>query len=132
MENIYISGSHGANFIPTVNFNAETGVCELAGESYLEDTIEFYAPLFKWLKQYTTEIKKPVQFNFRLRYFNTASSKCLIDILHILRKYEETGGTIEVNWYYDASEEDIEDELEEIEDFMIETNIKINMVPEEQ
>jgi hypothetical protein len=131
MENIYITGSHGANFIPTVNFDAETGVCELAGESYLEDTIEFYAPLFKWLKVYTSEIKKPIQFNFKLRYFNTASSKCIIDILHILRKYEENGGKIEVNWYYDATEEDIEDELEEIEDFMIETNIKINMVPEE-
>jgi hypothetical protein len=131
MENIYISGSHGANFIPSVNFNAETGVCELVGESYLEDTIEFYAPLFKWLKQFVSEVKKPIQFNFKLRYFNTASSKCIIDILHILRKFEESGGKIEVNWYYDANEEDIEDELEEIEDFMIETNIKITMVPEE-
>ncbi len=131
MENIYISGSHGANFIPSVDFNAETGVCELVGESYLEDTIEFYAPLFKWLKQFTSEYNKPIQFNFRLRYFNTSSSKCIIDILHILRKYEEAGGEIEVNWYYDASEEDIEDELEEIEDFMIETNIKIKMIPEE-
>jgi hypothetical protein len=131
MENIYISGSHGTNFIPTVNFNAETGVCELAGESYLEDTIEFYAPLFKWLKQFTTEVKKPVQFNFKLRYFNTASSKCIIDLLHILRKFVEAGGSIEVNWYYDANEEDIEDELEEIEDFMIETNIKIKIIPEE-
>jgi len=131
MENIYITGFHGANFIPTVNFNAETGVCELAGESYLEDTIEFYAPLFKWLKQFTSEVKKPIQFNFKLRYFNTASSKCIIDILHILRKFEESGGTIEVNWYYDANEEDIEDELEEIEDFTIETNLKINIIPEE-
>lgn len=130
MENIHISGSHGANFIPTVDFNAETGICTLAGESYLEDTVEFYAPLFKWLKQYTAEIKKPIVFNFKLRYFNTSSSKCIIDILHILRKYEEADGQLEVNWYYDASEEDIEDELEEIEDFMIETNIKIKMIPE--
>jgi len=130
MENIHISGSHGANFIPTVDFNAETGICSLGGESYLEDTVEFYAPLFKWLKQYTVEVKKPISFNFRLRYFNTSSSKCIIDILHILRKHEEAGGQIEVNWYYDSSEEDIEDELEEIEDFMIETNIKINMLPE--
>jgi len=69
-------------------------------------------------------------FNFKLKYFNTSSSKCIIDILHILRKFEEKGGEIEVNWFYDSSEEDIEDELEEIEDFMIETNIRINMIPE--
>jgi hypothetical protein len=132
MENLCISGSHGTNFIPSVDFSAETGICELVGESYLEDTIDFYAPLFKWLKQFTTEVKKPIKFNFKLRYFNTASSKCIIDILHILRKFQENGGQIEVNWYYDASEEDIEDELEEIEDFVIETNIKINMVAEEK
>ena len=40
MENILIEGKHGVNFIPTVDFNADTGICELAGESYLEDTIE--------------------------------------------------------------------------------------------
>jgi len=130
MENINISGSHGANFIPTVDFNAETGICTLGGESYLEDTVEFYAPILKWLKQFTSETKKNIVFNFKLRYFNTSSSKCIIDILHILRKYEESGGAIEVNWFYDSSEEDIEDELEEIEDFTIESNIKINMIPE--
>ncbi len=129
MENIHIEGKHGVNFIPTVDFNAETGVCEIAGESYLEDTIEFYTPLYDWLKQYIKEVKKPIIFNFRLRYFNTSSSKCIIDILNILKKYETDGGDVTVNWYYDADEEDIEDELEEIEDFMIETNIKINMVP---
>jgi len=129
MENIQITGKHGVNFIPTVDFNAETGICELAGESYLEDTIEFYSPLFNWLKQYTVEINKPVTFNFRLRYFNTSSSKCIIDILNILKKYEDNNGTVEVNWFYDSDEEDIEDELEEIEDFMIETNLKINLVP---
>jgi hypothetical protein len=129
MENINIEGKHGVNFVPTVDFNADTGICELAGESYLEDTIEFYAPLFSWLKQYSAEVKKPITFNFRLRYFNTSSSKCIIDILNILKSHEEKGYTVDVNWFYDAEEEDIEDELEEIEDFMIETNLKIKLVP---
>ncbi|MEN8120393.1 MAG: DUF1987 domain-containing protein [Bacteroidota bacterium] len=129
MENILIEGKHGVNFIPTVDFNAETGICELAGESYLEDTIEFYSPLYSWLRQYIDEINKPITYNFRLRYFNTSSSKCIIDILNILKRYKDNGGEIEVNWFYDADEEDIEDELEEIEDFMIETNLTINLVP---
>ncbi|MBN2757993.1 MAG: DUF1987 domain-containing protein [Bacteroidales bacterium] len=129
MENILIKGDHGTNFIPTVDFNAETGICELGGESYLEDTIEFYTPLFKWLQEYIVNVKKPITFNFKLRYFNTSSSKCIIDILHILRKYQEEGGEIKVNWYYDSEEEDIDDELEEIEDFMVETNLKINLLP---
>lgn len=130
MESIHIEGSHGQHFIPTVDFNYETGICNLEGESYLEDSVEFYAPLYKWLKTYFNDVNKPIIFNFKLKYFNTSSSKCIIDILHILKKYENADGEVTVNWYYDASEEDIEDELEEIDDFMIESDIKINVIPE--
>ncbi len=129
MQNIYIEGYHGHNFIPTVDFNAETGVCELEGESYLEDAIGFYAPLFKWLKTYVQEVRKPVYFNFKLRYFNTSSSKCIIDILHILKKYETDNGKVEIKWFYDADEDDVDDELEEVDDFMIETGTNIKLVP---
>ena len=58
MENIDIKGFKDDFFIPTVNFNAETGVCEIAGESYLEETVEFYAPLIKWLEEYISTTKK--------------------------------------------------------------------------
>ncbi len=128
MENVRIEGKHGSHFVPTVDFNCDTGVCKLEGESYLEDSAEFYEPLFEWLRKYTIEIKKPLIFDFKLRYFNTSSSKCIIDILHILKKYEDNKGKVKVNWYYDADEDDIEDEIEEVEDFMIETGIKIELV----
>ncbi len=128
MESIYIEGKHEEHFVPTVDFNCDTGVCELKGESYLEDSAEFYEPLFEWLRTYTQEVKKPITFNFKLRYFNTSSSKCIIDILHILKKYEDEKGEVKVNWYYDADEDDIEDEIEEVDDFMIETGIKIELV----
>ncbi len=129
MENIYIKGFRGVNFIPTVDFNYETGVCELKGESYIENATTFYAPLVRWLKNYITETKRPIIFNFDLRYFNTSSSKCIIDILHILKRYEMENGHITVNWYYDSNEDDIHDEIEEVEDFMIETGVDIKIVP---
>lgn len=129
MKNINIKGSHDAYFIPTVDFNAETGICELSGESYLEETIKFYTPLFSWLKEYTEKIKKPLIFNFKLTYFNTSSSKCIVDILNMLKNYQKNGGEVTVNWYYDDDEEDIEEELEEVEDFMLETGLQINLIP---
>ena len=129
MKNIYIEGSHDAYFIPTVDFNVETGICELLGESYLEETIKFYTPLFNWLKEYITQEKKPIIFNFKLSYFNTSSSKCIVDILNMLKKYKEEGGEVNVFWYYDEKDEDVEEELEEVEDFMLETNLKIKLVP---
>ncbi len=128
MENIYIEGFHGQSFIPTVDFNSETGICELRGESHIEDASNFYKPLIKWLKDYTLEVNKPIIFNFKLRYFNTSSSKAMIEMLHILKKYEDNKGKLTVNWHIDSPEEDMQDEIEEVEDFMIETGLEINLV----
>ena len=44
MENFQIEGE---NYIPSVNFNADSGVLEISGESYHEYTIEFYQPIFE-------------------------------------------------------------------------------------
>lgn len=125
MENIYIAGSHDVYFVPTVDFNAETGVCLLSGESYLEETLEFYSPLIEWLEMYFEEVDQPITFNVKLTYFNTSSSRCVLDILNLLKDYEETGGKITINWYYDPADSDM---IEEVEDYMIDSELKINMI----
>jgi len=132
MKNIFIEGSHEAYFIPTINFNAETGICELSGESYLEETIKFYTPIFNWIKEYIAVVRKPITFNFKLTYFNTSSSKCIVDILNMLKAFQNDSGEVTVNWFYDDEDEDIEEELEEVEDFMLETGLKINLIPFDQ
>lgn len=126
MENIHIVGSHDVFFVPSVNFDAESGICELAGESYLEETVEFYTPLIQWLKTYIEEEARPITFNIKLTYFNTSSSRCILDILNILKIYEENGGTVIVNWYFDPDDSDME---EEIEDYMIDSELKISLIP---
>ncbi len=127
MNDIHIQGVHEAYFVPTVNFIAATGKCEISGESYLEETTKFYAPLLTWIKEYTETVKGPLNFDFKLSYFNTSSSKCLVDILDMLKKYQQSGGEVSVNWYYEDSDE----ELEEVEDFIMETGLQINKIPME-
>lgn len=123
MENINISGSRNVFFIPTVNFDAETGKCELSGESFLEDTEEFYKPLLNWLED-RIALKKPIDFTFRLSYFNTSSSKSILDILIILKKFQDEGGKVEIRWYYDGEDIDLEETLE---DFIITTGVDIEL-----
>jgi hypothetical protein len=129
MDNIQITGSHTEYFIPSVDFNAETGVCLLAGESYLEETEKFYYPLIDWIREFAAQKTKPLIFNFKLSYFNTSSSKCLVDLMTALKASESEGAQIITNWYYDPENEDYEEELEEVEDLIIETGLKVNMVP---
>ncbi|MCB0577761.1 MAG: DUF1987 domain-containing protein [Phaeodactylibacter sp.] len=126
MQNLEIKGSHGDYDVPTVSFNAETGVCELKGESYLEKTAEFYDRLLAWLDEYMAG-GKPITFNFRLSYFNTSSSKRILYILLKLKEYEDNGGQVATNWYYDEDDTDME---EEVEDFRIISNLEINAIPD--
>ena len=129
MENLIIEGSHKDYFIPSVNFDANVGICEISGESFLEDTVDFYKPILSWLEEYTETLKKPLAFIIKLSYFNTSTSRSLLDILNILKAFEENGGEIVINWHYDSSDVDME---EDIEDYMIDTGLDINLIPSEQ
>lgn len=124
MENLEIKGESGVYFIPEVNLNASNGQCQISGESYLEDTDEFYNNIINWLEAYINEVKKPLTFDFRLTYFNTSSSRSILNVLRVLKKYEDKGGSVTVNWYYPEDDESI---AEEAEDYMKDTGLKINM-----
>lgn len=124
MEDLEIKGESGVFYIPNVKMEVSTGFCEISGESYLEDTDEFYNTIIRWIEQYQTEIKKAIKFNFRLTYFNTSSSRGILNVLRTLKDYEDGGGEIEINWYYPDDDDSI---AEEAEDYMASTGLQINM-----
>jgi len=124
MEDKHIKGFKSAYIIPTVDFNVSSGICEISGESFLEETGKFYSPLLDWIKEYTSSIRKPITFIFKLSYFNTSTSKWILNILNVLKRFEDNGGEVTINWYY--SEDDI-DMQDDIEDYIIDTGLKINL-----
>ncbi len=125
MENIIIKEVPDAPYYPIINFNAETGICELSGESYMEETFKFYSPLLDWMKKFLEQEDKPLTLNFKLTYFNTNSSRLILDMLDIVKQKEDEGKKIAVNWYYDPNDPDM---IDEVEDFELETGIEINLI----
>lgn len=125
MQNLSINQLHTDVSIPRVEFNAETGHCLLAGEAYMEQPYVFYKPLYEWLNSYIKEVRKPIFFEVKLTYFNTSSSKFVLDILRILKRYEIEGGGVHLKWYLRAIDEDMR---EEIEDFSITSGLDIQVV----
>ena len=123
MESLYINIYPDLIYYPVINFNYYSGVCELSGESYMEETYKFYDPVINWLNAYTEE-KKPVTLNIKLTYFNTSSSRFILEILDILKEYKDKGGQIEANWYYRKEDPDM---LKEIKGFSFETGVDINI-----
>lgn len=124
-EILEIQGKKDTFFTPRVYFDAIKGYCLLEGESYLENTWEFYERLCNWLRAYT-ETGRPLTFDFKMIYFNTSSSKGILEILVVLKEYQEQGGDVEINWYYPEEDDDI---LEEAEDFIEDTRLDIKLIP---
>ncbi len=124
MENIILTSSPSTPYFPEVNFNVDNGTCKISGESYMEETYKFYLPLINWIKDYIKLIKKPLELEIRLIYLNTSSTKCVLDILEILKDFEDESGKVTVKWYYDKSDPDM---VDEVEDFEAESGIKIEL-----
>ncbi|MEA2043223.1 MAG: DUF1987 domain-containing protein [Bacteroidota bacterium] len=124
MKDIIITPQEDELYRPRVHFNADQGVCTIEGESYIEDINEFYDPLIDWLKEYTQIQHTTLIFNFKLTYYNTSSSKKIIEMLKVLKHFKQKNGVLSINWYYSKEDTDI---IEDAEDFMIISGLQFNL-----
>ncbi|MCS6821153.1 MAG: DUF1987 domain-containing protein [Microscillaceae bacterium] len=122
MENIVLEGTGRT---PYVNLDFDKGRIELAGRSIPENSITFYKPIFDWVDKYLENPKPLTQVIFNLEYFNTSSSKCILDLLRKLERLPENGHQISVKWYFDEGDEDME---ESGNDFKSLINLDIELI----
>jgi len=103
---------------PSVNFNASTGLFEIAGKSLPEDVYEFYEPVLEWLETYKEDPAEETILHSKFDYFNTASSKIILDLFLILKEIEQTGKKVLVKWYFSEYDEDMENAGHEYENMV--------------
>ena len=65
---------------PTISFDPESGKMELKGRSIPENSIEFYKIIVDALDEYAKSPKELTNVVIQLEYFNTSSSKCILDL----------------------------------------------------
>lgn len=124
MEALIIEGTQKT---PTISFDPQKGQLEIKGRSIPENSIEFYKPLVDWLEEYSEEASENTTVNVHLEYFNTSSSKCILDVFKKLEAIHKNNNAVLINWYY---EEDDEDMLEAGEDYesIIRVPFKMNEI----
>ncbi len=122
MEKISIEGTPKT---PTITFDTGKGFLEIKGRSIPENSIEFYKPLVDWLERYAQKPQATTSVNIQLEYFNTSSSKCILDVFKKLEGINKGGSAVTISWYY---EEDDEDMLEAGEDYQAIINVPFKMV----
>ncbi|MGC6433674.1 MAG: DUF1987 domain-containing protein [Crocinitomicaceae bacterium] len=122
MEKLFIAKTDDT---PEVDFNPETKELKMEGRSLPEDVTTFYQPVLDWLDELEDTPSGPYNFIVNLEYFNTASSKLILDILMRLEDIH-TGGSneIEITWNFDERDTDMEEAAEEYSE-LVEVPFKI-------
>src|SRR4030043_467666 len=81
MEVLHIEATEDT---PEITFDKEKEIIEISGRSLPEDVNGFYQPFLNWIEAYSKNPNPDTIFKFRFSYFNTASSKIILDILTML------------------------------------------------
>jgi len=129
MNNLVIAQTTSGFFkYPEINFNAESGVCLIKGESFMENSKDFYADINKWMLDFhKTSNDKPIKLIIQLSYFNTSSSKMLYELLKILQEIHDAGQEVTIDWHFSAGDSDLE---EDILDLSYDVDLEINQIAE--
>ncbi len=115
MENFHLDAKQNT---PFVNFDANSGVMEMNGRSTPENSVEFYVPILDWLDIYCNNSAPQTIVNVRFEYFNTSSSKCILDVFKKFSKLHKEGKAVKVNWYYEEEDEDMQEAGEDYSDIL--------------
>lgn len=107
---------------PYILIDEEKSYMQFKGESFHENVLEFYSPVFEWLQNYLKGDFQCFVFDCELRYFNSSTAKMLLNILLIMDEACKDGKKVTVNWITTEDNEiniecgeDFEEEIENLE-----------------
>lgn len=106
MENILIKAKE---YTPKVILDQKTGLIEIEGQSFPENSTAFYQPIIEWIKEYIAEPNHKTNLNICFSYFNTSSAKKLNEIISLIVKIKELhpDNKLYINWYYEKGDDDM-------------------------
>lgn len=93
--------------IPNIILDKDNNIFEFSGRSLPEDADEFFEPIMEWVNIYVQIPNPETKLEFRMDYFNTASSKCILEFLEKFEALANEGKSVKVVWYYNTMDEDM-------------------------
>ncbi len=123
--------TEATKYTPEIYFDAGTNILRVKGESYPENIAEFASPLFSWLENYLENLSEQTfTVNIELIYFNSSSSKMLLDLFDLLQEeVTDNGKNIIVNWIYDVENDAAQEYGEEFQEDL--DSLPFNLIKKE-
>jgi hypothetical protein len=94
---------------PYFNIDRENNRIDLSGRSTIEYAYNHYMGIIEKVKEYIKEKPEKVDIHVKLDYFNTTSSKCILDLFKTFREISMLKHNITIYWYYEEDDEDIKE-----------------------
>ena len=103
----------GTEDTPSIILDKTNNVIEFSGMSLPENVTTFYEPVFKWIDEYVESPNPQTEVIMKFDYFNTSSSKVILDILMKFKEIIDNGNEVIIKWYYKEYDEDMKEAGEE-------------------
>lgn len=84
---------------PFIDFDSEAGLMKISGESFPENAARFYAPVLTWIDDFfAMDDIPPMTLECNILYFNSSTSKILMNLFDDLETHVLRGRTVSVRW----------------------------------
>lgn len=90
---------------PKIILDKTKGIFEVSGRSLPENAVKFYTPVLQWMEEYINSPNQTTHFEFKLDYFNSASTKKIFEIITLLEKINQEKHSVTVIWYHTKDDE---------------------------
>jgi len=91
---------------PEITLDADAGLLRIRGESFPENASKFYAPVIEWIAEYFVEAAgRKTVFEIEIVYFNSSTSKVLMNLLDLADYAAGEGKDVSVHWICDEENE---------------------------
>lgn len=112
---------------PRVFLDEDNGLLIIEGNSTPEDTVKFYQPVLDWLIAYPLSPFPHLTIQFKLNYYNTASSLLLLRVMQRADELVPEGLSVKMEWHYREDDEEMLDAGYMLQEGI--SQIKIDFIP---
>lgn len=105
MEPLIIAATEDS---PGISLDKGLGKFSFFGKSFPEEARRFFDPVLIWLEEYVNNPNEESTFEFRLEYYNSATSTMLLEIFYVIERIiTEEKGKVKIIWNYLGVDDDM-------------------------
>lgn len=102
MSKLFIEAKRNS---PEIDFDNISGIYTIKGNSFQEDSTQFYNNILDWVSQ--NNFPKKTKFIFTLDYISSRSVANLYQLVEKIAEHKKNGGEVEIIWEYEEDEDNI-------------------------